>query len=97
MTTIKLFNSLDKQEQADVLSEAGDYLYTRQEPEFIIDLYKVDGFFVEVYYHKRQEELIVVKSFQSDEQPRNLAEDIAPQLTIAWKNPFSFEANHGFA
>ncbi len=97
MTTFKLFNSLTKPEQADVLSEQGSYLYTRQEPEFIIDLYSVDDFFVEVYYHKRQEDMIVVKSFKSDEQPGNLAEDLVPQLTIAWKNPFSFEANHGFA
>ena len=97
MMTMRLFNLLSKKEQADVLEDEGVYLYTRQEPEFVIDLYEIQGFFVEVYYHKCQKEFIIVKSFQSDEQPQSIADILVPQLTIAWKNPFAFDAKHGFA
>lgn len=97
MTTFKLFNLLSKQEQADLLLEEGTYLHTRQEPEFLIDLYEIEGFFVEVYYHKRQDELIIVKSFRSGEQVFSTDEALIPQLTIAWKNPFTSFISHGHA
>ena len=96
MTIFTLFNLLNKQEQADMLLEEGAFLYTRQEPEFLIDLYKLEDFFVEVYYHKRQRSLIVVKSFYGNMQDDTL-QDWIPRMTVAWKNPFSFEATYGCA
>lgn len=95
--TIKLFNLVSKKEQADLLEERAGYLCTRQEPEFIIDLYEMEDFFIEVYYHRTQEELVVVKTLCINEQPPSLADTLVPQLMVSWKNPFGFDANRGFA
>jgi hypothetical protein len=58
-----MFDSLAKAQQADVLQYDSNYLYTRQEPEFIIDLYQVADFYVEVYFHNSEEEFVGIRSF----------------------------------
>lgn len=97
MNIFTLFNLLSKQEQADILLEEGKYLYTRQEPEFLIDLYSLDDFFVEVYYHKHQKNLTVIKSFYAKDQDNDLEYDWIPRMTVAWKIPYNIEASCGCA
>jgi len=63
MLTPAIFNDLNKKDQADLLQFEGSYQYTRQDAEFIIDLYEMEGFYVEVYFHKEHDELILIKSF----------------------------------
>ena len=43
----------------------GVYLCSRQEPEFIVDLYQIGLFYVEVFYHERRNEIIHLHSFSS--------------------------------
>jgi hypothetical protein len=96
MISFQVFNLLDKHEQADVLSEDGVYLHTRQEPEFIIDLYQLNGFFVEVYYHSQQQQLMIVKSFLPHEE-RSATSTERGCLKVAWKKPRVLPADRGFA
>ncbi len=70
-----MFDSLTKTQQADILQYESEYLYTRQEPEFIIDLYKVGDFYVEIYFHSRQEEYIGMRSFYLNNQPSSYLPD----------------------
>ena len=62
------FDSLTKGQQADLLQFESVFLYSRQEPEFTVDLYLVHDFYVEVYYHKDEEEFIILRSFYADTQ-----------------------------
>ena len=61
------FNRLTIPQQAEVLSEEGLYLHTREEPGFFVDLYELHGLYIEIYFHKKQEGLVIVKSFYSSE------------------------------
>jgi hypothetical protein len=97
MSIFTLFNLLTKQEQADMLLEEGSYLHSRQEPEFLIDLYRLEDFYVEVYYHKRQNTLVVVKSFYACGKDDEPAHDCVTSMSIAWKNPYSQETTYGCA
>ena len=65
-----MFDSLTKAQQADVLQFQGEYLYTRQEPEFTIDLYRLGDFYVEIYFHGRDENYVGIRSFYIDQQPQ---------------------------
>lgn len=64
--TPHLFDSLTKLQQAELLQHQSTFLYTRQEPEFIIDVYQLGDFYTEVYYHKSEESFVVLRSFYSD-------------------------------
>ncbi|HEX2532751.1 MAG TPA: hypothetical protein VHK69_03390 [Chitinophagaceae bacterium] len=57
------FDGMTPQQQADTLLLRGSFLYSRQEPEFLVDLYRMDGFYVEIYYHKREADIVAVRSF----------------------------------
>lgn len=97
MSIFTLFNLLTKAEQADMLLEEGNFLYTRDEPQFLIDLYSVEDFFVEVYYHKRQENLIVVKSFYAKDQHGEIHYDRIPDMALAWRKPHNAVLHYGRA
>lgn len=43
----------------------GVYLCSRQEPEFIVDLYQINSFYVEAFYHERKNEIINLLTFSS--------------------------------
>jgi hypothetical protein len=85
MISLTEFNALNKAGQADVLQYNGLYLNTRCEQEFIIDIYEVGRFYVEVHYHRTEPDLIVVKSFYTIEQYQLSLEEqhLTPRLRVA--------------
>ena len=60
------FDSLTKLQQAEILQHQSSYMYTRQEPEFVIDMYQLGDFFTEVYYHRNEDNFIIIRSFYAD-------------------------------
>ena len=99
MLTLSTFNRLSQAEQAELLQYEGIYCYSRQEPEFLIDLYKMEGFFVEVYSHKREPDVMLIKSYYSDEQAgmRNAEPSNVSAMKVVWRNPHPVELNQWYA
>lgn len=56
------FQYLALQQQKVLLQKKGQYMYTRQEPKFFIDLFELDDLIVEVYYHHRTPEPVCIKT-----------------------------------
>jgi hypothetical protein len=81
------FNRLTIAQQAEDLAEEGLYLYTREEPAFFVDLYELHGLYIEIYFHKKQEDLIVIKSFYSSEDAEihTLDEEFLYSLPFRWR------------
>jgi len=81
------FNRLTIPQQAEVLSEEGLYLHTREEPGFFVDLYELHGLYIEIYFHKKQEGLVIVKSFYSSEDAEihTLDEEFLYPLPFSWR------------
>jgi hypothetical protein len=53
--------------QAHIICEKGVLLCERREDEYLIALYAVDEFYVEIYYRGRNEEIEKFRSFHSTE------------------------------
>ncbi|HEU4471038.1 MAG TPA: hypothetical protein VFR58_08145 [Flavisolibacter sp.] len=62
---LREFKYLEKQRKIDLLSQSGVYLCTRQEPEFTIDLYQMDSFYIEAYYYHGCEGPGYMRAFSS--------------------------------
>jgi hypothetical protein len=67
------FQYLNKSTKTQVLFDNGIYLSSRQEPEYTIDLYQIDSFYVEVFYHHGSKVIIYLKAFSR-------LEDLGPYL-----------------
>ena len=65
MITLARFNDLTLKQQISLLYSEASYLCSRQEPSLIIDLYELDGFFVEAYCHQKKQYVIALKAFRS--------------------------------
>ena len=63
--TRREFDALHKEEQVEVVYKDGVYIGNRQEPGFIIILYQIHDFYVEMFFFEC--ELLNVKSFRSIE------------------------------
>ena len=63
--TLYEYNGLDVEQRAEILWDKGVYLATRQEKEFRILLYQIDGFYVEVWYNTNKNAISRLKSFRS--------------------------------
>jgi len=61
------FDQLSLTQKAQLLFLEGFYLHTRSEPGILVDLYQMQGLYVEVYFTKAHEEFLTLKSFSSDE------------------------------
>ena len=61
--TFDCFASLSDEDKNKYLFSNGTLLYSRQEPKFIICLYAVEGFYVEVFYHIKSNEINYMRSF----------------------------------
>ena len=59
------FNILPTNQQAAYTWENGIYLASRNENYFAINLYSVDIFFVEVWYHPEEVCINIIRSFKS--------------------------------
>lgn len=65
MLTPTLFKTLTNRQQADLLMNDGEYIHTMEELEFIVDLYGLQDFYVELYYHKYEKNCIIMRSYYS--------------------------------
>lgn len=80
---ISTFYQLHYNEQADLLLNQGTFLQTRQEGNFIIDLYELQDLLVEVYYQNEDEEPVSVMACQTTDKLKTmLAGSLKPRLTI---------------
>ena len=76
MISFKKYKSLPQTEQADLLLEHGVYLeMIRQTSKLEVELYALEGFYVEVYFDRKSEEPLFLKAF------RNM-KYLEPYLTI---------------
>ena len=57
------FDSLPQPEQEALIALEGVYLAVRQEPEFIIRLYQLGTFYVELFYHQVSPHPVCIRSF----------------------------------
>ncbi|MGV3657574.1 MAG: hypothetical protein ACO1NX_06455 [Chitinophagaceae bacterium] len=64
--TPHFFDTLTKLQQAELLQHQSNYVNTRQEAEFTVDLYQMGDFYTEVYYHNTEESFVVIRSFYTD-------------------------------
>ena len=82
------FSRLTIPQQAEALSDYGTYLHTREEPGFFVDLYELYGLYIEIYFHKKQDDFVVIKSFYSSEatEPNAVCDaDILYPLPLSWR------------
>ena len=70
------FKYLEKQRKIQLLFENGVYLCTRQEPEFTIDLYQIDSFYIEAYFHHGCEGPGYMRAFSSTDHLTPYLKDI---------------------
>ena len=83
------FSRLTIPQQADILLREGYYLNTREEPGFFVDMYLLGVIFIEIYFHKKQEDFVVIKSFYSTEDVHIACTDDAEALyplPLSWRN-----------
>ena len=66
--TLYQFNLLNEIQQAEMLWENGVHIGEREEGEHTIVLYQIDGFYVEVFYHRGLNEIKRFRSFSSVDQ-----------------------------
>ena len=66
--TLYQFNLLNEIQQAEMLWENGVHIGERKKEEHTIVLYQIDGFYVEVFYHRGLNEIKRFRSFSSVDQ-----------------------------
>jgi|GEM_PF-6367344 len=80
---ISTFYQLSYNEQADLLLNQGTFLQTREEGNFIIDLFELQDLLVEVYYLKEDEEPVSVMACETTDKLKTLSVgNLKPRLTI---------------
>ena len=66
--TLYQFNLLNETQQAETLWDKGVHIAERKENEYIVLLYQIDGFYVEVFYDQKKNGIKRFRSFSSIEQ-----------------------------
>ena len=72
-----------------MLFNEGYYLNTREEPGFFVDTYQLHSLFVELYFHKKQQDFVVVKTFYSMEDVETnstVEKDLLFPLHFNWRS-----------
>jgi hypothetical protein len=83
MLTTSNFYRLNYLQQADLLLQQGLFLQTRNEGNFVIDLYELHDLLVEIFYQKENEEPVSVMVYNAAEKLKTLfAGNLQPRLTI---------------
>lgn len=67
MLTLYNFNVLSESEKADAVWQ-GTFLADREERDLTIQLYSLNAFYVEVYYHAGSNAIVQFRSFSSLQQ-----------------------------
>jgi hypothetical protein len=62
------FNLLNETQQAEILWENGVHIGERADQEHTIVLYQIEGFYVEVFYHRGLNAIKRFRSFSSTDQ-----------------------------
>ena len=80
--TIEEFQVMEKCQREKLLFDDGVYLASRQEPEFVIDLYQIHSFYIEAFYHHSKKRLIYLRAFSTTDEltPYLLHVDLSPLI-----------------
>jgi hypothetical protein len=66
MISFKKYKSLPQSEQADILLEQGVFLeMIRQTSKLEVELYALEGFYVEVFFDRKTDEPLYLKAFRN--------------------------------
>lgn len=65
MITLYDFNSMDEKGKGDTVFSQGTFIDDRAENGYKIQLYRVHGFYVEVYYHAKRNAVERYRAFNS--------------------------------
>lgn len=76
------FNTLSKADQADLLQLEGVFQNSRQEADFVIDRYRLNNFYVDVYYQTSTGDAVAVQSFHPKHQQPPIYQMHLPRLYI---------------
>ena len=68
--TLYQYKLLDYTDQACVLWNKGVFLCERKAGQHTIALYQIDGFYVEVFYHREHNQIERLRSFRNVDQLR---------------------------
>jgi len=81
---LKDFKYQDKETKKQLLLKYGVYLMNRPDGAFILYLFQIDSFYVEVYFDKEEEEIGYIRTFADIEQlaPYLQAIDISEVLQL---------------
>lgn len=63
--TLYQFNAMDENQQARVIWEQGVAVAGREEGNYKLLLYQIDGFYVEIWYHSIKNDISRFKTFAS--------------------------------
>jgi hypothetical protein len=77
-----MFNTLSKADQADLLEAEGVYLSSRRESEYLIDLYQLNDFFVEVHYHLASDAVTVQSFYQKQQHQSPIYQLPLPRMVV---------------
>lgn len=83
------FYQLSYQQQADMLLDNATFLLSRNEGNFLVDMFELDDFLVEVFYQKENEDLVSVMVYNTAEKIKAFTNGISlkPRLTIKREMP----------
>jgi hypothetical protein len=76
MVTFYDFNGMDENAQAEAVFTAGIYVDDRDEDGLKVQLYRLDSFYVEVFYDPKENKITRYRSFKSPGQ-------LAPYLRLS--------------
>jgi len=95
MVTASTFYQLNYIDQADLLLQQGNFLQTRSEGNFIIDLYELQDLLIEIFYQKENEEPVSVMAYTTTEKLKLFGKgNLQPRLTIKNNNDQIQEGNY---
>lgn len=88
MTSTAAFYQLDFLKQADSISKDGLFLMTRQEGNFVVDLYELHDLLIEIYYQCDSEEPVSVMAYNANEKLKSFGlGNLVPRLIIRDTQP----------
>lgn len=61
--TMAQFSAMEQADQEAIVAGRGVLIAMRQEPEFVIQLYQLENFYVEFFYHQISKQPVAVRSF----------------------------------
>ena len=95
MLSTSSFYRLNYTQQADLLLQQGLFLQTREQENFVIDLYELHDLLVEIFYQRETGEPVSVMAYNAMEKLKTLyAGNLQPRLTIKKGNDGFCKGNY---